>query len=88
MGNKKGLVIFGTSQISELAHYYFSNDSDYQVIAFTVEDEFAKSSNFLGLPIIKWSQIQLTYPPAEYDLFIAVSYNQINELRKDYSMKL
>ncbi len=34
---KKPLVIFGAGDIAQLAHYYFSTDSDYDVVAFTVD---------------------------------------------------
>ena len=33
---KKRLVIFGAGDIAQLAHFYFSTDSDYEVVAFTV----------------------------------------------------
>jgi len=34
----RGLVIFGTGQIAELANFYFANDSMYEVAGFTVDD--------------------------------------------------
>jgi len=33
----KRLVIFGVGQIGQVAHYYFTEDSDYEVAAFTVD---------------------------------------------------
>ena len=36
----KDLIIFGTAELAELAYYYFTHDSDYEVVAFTVDEEF------------------------------------------------
>ena len=35
---KTHLIIFGAGDIAQLAHYYFSADSNYEVVAFTVDD--------------------------------------------------
>ena len=34
---KKPLVVFGTGEIGEIAHYYFSKDSDREVAAFAAD---------------------------------------------------
>ena len=34
----KPLVIFGSAEIAELAKFYFENDSNRKVVAFTVDD--------------------------------------------------
>ena len=36
----KSLVIFGTGDIAQIAHFYFSTDSKYDVVAFTVNAEY------------------------------------------------
>ena len=53
----KSLIIFGTAEIAELAHFYFTNDSDYEVVAFTVDDEFIDNKMLLDLPVIPFSEI-------------------------------
>jgi len=87
--NKRPLVIFGTGEIAELAYFYFTTDSDYTVIAFTVDRTHIKSSEFIGLPVIPFDEILTTLPPNECDLFIAISYSRINATRKEkyYSVK-
>jgi hypothetical protein len=37
---KKNLVIFGFGDIAQLAYYYFRTDSDYNVVAFTVDSVY------------------------------------------------
>ena len=61
----KNLIIFGNAEIAELAHFYFTNDSDYRVVGFTVDDEFVKKDFFLDLPVIPFSEIVNNFPPQE-----------------------
>jgi sugar O-acyltransferase (sialic acid O-acetyltransferase NeuD family) len=80
---KKKLVIFGAGDIAELAHYYFSTDSDYEVVGFSVDKDYLTDSIFCGLPVVSFQEITTHYPPSQYELFIALSYSKINELRKE-----
>ena len=45
------VVIFGTSSFAEIAHYYFANDSDHEVVAFTVNKSHVTKENLFGLPV-------------------------------------
>ena len=38
--------IFGTFDTAELAHYYLTNDSEYEVVAFTINKEYLKEDTF------------------------------------------
>jgi len=80
---KKKLVIFGTNELAELSHYYFNNDSNYDVIAFCLDQQFIADSKFLGLPVVPFEDILELYPPNKYSLFISLSYSKLNKLRKD-----
>lgn len=81
---KKQLIIFGTSQIAEMAHYYFTQEStQYEVKGFTCDHEHIKEDSFLGLPIYPFERLSKTHPPDMYDLFIATSYNKLNKLREE-----
>ncbi len=77
----KKVVIFGTGDIAELAHYYFCRDTDHEIVAFTVDKEFKNADSFGGLPVIDFSNIQEYYPPYDYQMFIAVSYSKVNKVR-------
>lgn len=80
---KKKLVIFGSGEIAQLAHYYFSLDSNYEVVAFTVDASYVKESNFCGLPIVAFDEVLKRYPPEKNDFFIALSYSKLNSIRKE-----
>lgn len=80
---KKSLVIFGLGDIAQLAHYYFSIDSDYEVVAFSVDSTHLKVTNFCNLPVVAFEEIHLKYPPQNNDFFVALSYSRLNETRKE-----
>jgi len=80
---KKPLIIFGCGDIAELAHFYFCTESKYEVIAFTVDSAYLKHSTFCGLSVIAFEEIATHYAPAEYEIFIALSYTKLNAVRKE-----
>ena len=82
MKNKQ-LIIFGTGDIAELAHYYFTKDSEYEVSAFTVDEEYANESTFKNLPVYTFEEVDSQLDPTHYELFIALSYSKLNRIRKE-----
>lgn len=80
---KKKLVIFGSGDIAQLAHYYFSTDSDYEVIAFTVDAAYITEKEFCGLPVVPFDEVLGRYSPELHDLFVALSYSKLNQVRKE-----
>jgi sugar O-acyltransferase (sialic acid O-acetyltransferase NeuD family) len=79
--NKRPVVIFGLGQIAELADFYFTHDSDYEVVAFTVDQQYITTPEFHGRPVVAFEAVAEQYPPERYALFVAVSYAKINQLR-------
>ena len=78
----RSLVIFGAGDIAQLAHYYFSSDTDYDVVAFTVDAEYMAADRFCDLPLVPFGDVATRYPPATHDMFIGVSYTKLNQVRK------
>src|ERR1700722_11531553 len=79
----KPLVIFGSGDIAQLAHYYFTTDSEYEVVAFTVDRDYVTESEFLGLPMVPFDELPERFPPESDALFVALAYSKINGVRKD-----
>ena len=77
------IVIFGAGEIAEIAHFYFKHDSDHDVSAFCVDQDYLKSSQICGLPVVPFEEIEKHYPPASYQMFVALSYSKINALRAE-----
>ena len=80
---KKKLIIFGTGEIAQVALFYFQNDSNYEVTAFSVNKEYINQNFLCGLPVIEFENVSTQYPPREYDFFIAISYSKLNKIRKE-----
>ena len=79
----KKLVIFGTRQIAEVCSYYFEHDSDYRVVAYTVDGAFLDVAQFRGLPVVPWEDVAKKFSPDEHDIFIAIGYGKMNKLRAE-----
>lgn len=75
------IVIFGVGDAGRMAHFYFAHDSEHEVVAFTVDAEYAKEPEFLGLPLVEFEKVNQMYPPASYKMFIAVGYTKMNQVR-------
>ena len=78
---KKNLIIFGTGEIGDLAGYYFTNDSNYNVIGYSADDSFVKEKKHNGVPLIPFSVLQKEFPPDKTDMHIALSYRELNMIR-------
>lgn len=77
------LVIFGAGDIARLAHYYFTRDSVHEVVAFTVDQQYRQGDSFLNLPLVAFEEVVENFPPAEYQMFVALSYAHMNQLRAE-----
>jgi sugar O-acyltransferase (sialic acid O-acetyltransferase NeuD family) len=77
----KNLVIFGARAFAEIAHYYFTQDSDYRVAAFTVDAAYLKEPAFRGLPVVPFEELERDFPPTAYDMFVAVGIRDVNRQR-------
>jgi len=75
------VVIFGTSQWAELAHFYLTHDSPHEVVAFTLDRHYLEEKQFKDLPVIAFDELEQHYPPAEYRLFIPISFKRMNHAR-------
>ncbi len=81
VGNKEKLVIVGDGETAALAYAYFTEQSSYNVVGFSVEKAFLKNESLFGLPVVAFEDIQRHFDPKDCRAFIAVSYTQLNRLR-------
>ncbi len=77
----KKLILIGDSAFAEIAYQYFDADSEYEVVAFSVEREFIKCDRLFGLPVIPFEELENYLPPGEHKVFVAVTYTNLNRLR-------
>ena len=77
----KKIIIFGDSAFAEIAYEYFTHDSEYEVVAFTVSQNFLNKDSLFGLPVIPFEDIETKYSPIEFEMHIAIVYNSLNRTR-------
>jgi sugar O-acyltransferase (sialic acid O-acetyltransferase NeuD family) len=78
------IVIFGTQDFAELAHYYLTNDSQHDIVAFSVHEAYLPSEKkFKGLPVVAFEKVEKIYPPGDYLFFAPMAPKKMNLLRAD-----
>ena len=77
------IIIFGTGEIAELADFYFTHDSEFEVAGFTVDGAYLKQTEFRGRPVVAFEQVIERFPPDNCGIFVAVSYAKINAVRAE-----
>ena len=76
------VIIFGVLDTAELAHWYLENDSEHDVVAFTVHQQYKKGDSFRNLPLVAFEDLTDIYPPDEYLLFAPMTGKNMNRLRE------
>jgi len=84
----KPIVIFGVGKISDVIQYFMREDSNLKVSAFTVHSKYILESTFNGLPVVAYEDLLAKFPPQEYDMFVAVGYQEMNHLREQIMNEL
>lgn len=80
---KRSLYIFGVRNFAEMAHHFFSRDSDYRVEGFTVDAAHLEGSSFLGLPVLAYEELRERPGRDAIDIFVAIGVGGINTQRAE-----
>lgn len=80
-GRPTKLVIFGTGSFAEVLDFYFTVDSDYEVVAFTATSDAVAADSFCSRPLVPFDAVVEAYPPSEHRMFVAVGYSSLNRVR-------
>ena len=77
----KKIVIFGTGSLAHLAYIHFSNEGQYEVAAFTVNEEFLDDTQVFNLDVVPFEEIEKAFPSDVFSMFVAVGYKKANKAR-------
>jgi sugar O-acyltransferase (sialic acid O-acetyltransferase NeuD family) len=77
----KKIIVFGTGKIADVISYYLQEESEFEIVAFTVNKEYVKSDTFNNLPVVAFEDIEKHYSPKEYAMFVAIGYHDLNAVR-------
>ena len=81
MNKTSKIIIVGSGETANLAHEYFTHDSDYEVVAFSLNKEYITDTSFKNLPVIPLEELEEHYPADKFDAFVAVSASKLNRNR-------
>lgn len=76
------VIIFGTQDTAELAHFYLTSDSEHEVVAFSVHSNYIEETTFCGLDVVPFEKIERTFPPSDYKFFAPMTAQKMNQLRQ------
>ena len=63
---KKKIIIFGNGEIADLAHQYFTKDSNFEVVGFTADSDIGKEDNFKNLPLVPFEELEKKFSKINY----------------------
>lgn len=81
MNKRRKLILVGDSIFAQVAYEYFTYDSEYEVVAFSVEQKYLRCETMFGLPVVAFESLPENYSPAEHAVFAAVVFTEANRLR-------
>src|SRR2546423_385341 len=77
------VIIFGVQDFAQLAHFYLRHDSEHEVVAFSVNQQYLPEGKiFEGLPVIPFESVKESYEPSEFQFFAPMSPSRMNRLRQ------
>lgn len=84
------VIIFGLGDMAKIAHYYLTNDSEHEVVAFCIkEKDLPEEKYFKDLPIIPFEKVEEQYSITQFKFFAPMSSEKMNTTREEvyYSIK-
>ena len=80
---KKEIIIIGAGETAQIAYEYFTYDSDYDVVAFAVNERFldGEKDSLYGLPIYPVETIETQFPVEKFGAYVALGSGRLNRDR-------
>lgn len=77
------VIIFGVQDFAQLAKFYLQNDSEHEVVGFSVHQQYLpEKQTFEGLPVVAFEQVEDTYSSSEFSFFAPMSPSRMNRVRE------
>ncbi|MDP3119204.1 MAG: acetyltransferase [Sulfuricurvum sp.] len=81
MQKNKKIIIVGSGETGLIAYEYFQFDSEYEVVAFSVNEQYITEHEINNLPVIAFETLEAQYSPDEYEVYVAISSGKLNRNR-------
>lgn len=83
----KNLILIGDGLFADIAYEYFTHDSDYRVVGFSVDRSHLRFSEKFGLPVLPFDEVDKHFAPASHAFYAAMTYGQLNRLRERFYLE-
>jgi sugar O-acyltransferase (sialic acid O-acetyltransferase NeuD family) len=77
------IVVVGLGETAEIAYEYFTHDSPYNVVAFSIGTPFLEVDRFCGAPVVPLESLSQHFDPREHRAFVAISSTKLNRVRRE-----
>ena len=77
------VIIFGVLDTAELAHFYLTHDSEHEVVAFSLNQEYIEENTFKGLPVVAFENVEEKYAVSEFKFFAPMTGKNMNRNREN-----
>ena len=78
----KKIVIFGNGDLAKLLLWYINKDTNREVVAFCVNQEFLREDVFCNLPVVPFENLVDNYSITEFEILVAIGNSGMNDIRK------
>jgi len=77
------IILFGAGNVAEVAYHYLTEDSSYEVVAFTIDKAYIKEDEFIGIPLVPFEDIEQNYPPSMFKMMVVIGFDNLNKTRAE-----
>lgn len=78
------LVLIGDGLFADIAYEYFTHDSNYRVVGFSVDRAYLREPTKFGLPVVAFEDITQHFAPQTHAFHAAITYGQLNRVRERF----
>ena len=76
------VIIFGAGRGAITAYKYLKHDTDHEIIAFTINQEYINNPTLEGIPIVAFENLEEKFSPNTYKLFAPLGFDEMNKVRQ------
>ncbi len=76
------IVLFGTGRGADVAYRMLKGDTNHEIVGFTVDGARLDRSEFRGLPVVAYEDVEKHFPPEDYRMLILLGYQGMNGVRE------
>jgi sugar O-acyltransferase (sialic acid O-acetyltransferase NeuD family) len=76
------VVLFGTGRGADVAYRFLTRDSEHQICGFALDRRHLDHrERFHDLPVVAFEDVERSFPPDKYKMFVVLGYQRMNALR-------